>query len=86
MLIYMYSPQIAKHTPRIYRVSRVVGKPMTRVADDLISFACQHLKSVYIDIDEEQIKEILRAEYDPDFGKDKLLIRARSAGQYVSAV
>jgi hypothetical protein len=71
MLFIMYSPKIAKHTPKIYRISRAVGKPMTKVADDLISFGYQHLKSIYSDINDEEIDEILRTEYDPNFRKNK---------------
>lgn len=66
----MYSPKIAKHTPKIYRISQIVGKPMTKVADDLISFGYQHLKSIYGDIDDEEIREILRTKHDPDFRKN----------------
>ena len=67
----MYSPKIAQHTPRIYRIARAVGKPMTRVADDLISFGYQHLKTIYGDIDEEQISEIFQAEYDVELRRNK---------------
>ncbi|MCU7919702.1 MAG: hypothetical protein KZQ95_15285 [Candidatus Thiodiazotropha sp. (ex Epidulcina cf. delphinae)] len=65
----MYSPKITKHTPKIYRISRAVGKPMTKVADDLISFGYQHLKSIYDNIDDGEIDEILRTEHDPNFRK-----------------
>jgi len=67
----MYSPKIAKHTPKIYRISRAVGKPMTKVADDLISFGYQHLKSIYGDIDDKEIEEILRTEYNPNFKRNR---------------
>jgi hypothetical protein len=67
----MYSPKIAKHPPRIYRISRAVGKPMTKVVDDLISFGYQHLKSIYGDIDDEAIEEILRTEDDHKFVKNR---------------
>ena len=63
----MYSPKIAKHTPRIYRIARAVGKPMTRVADDLISFGYLHLKSIYGDMDDEEICKILQTENDRKF-------------------
>lgn len=65
----MYSPNIAKHTPIIYRISRAVGKPMTKVADDLISFGYLNLKSIY-NIDDKEIKDILRTEYDPNFRRN----------------
>ena len=67
----MYSPKIAQHTPRIYRIARAVGKPMTRVADDLSSFGYQHLKTIYRDIEDEQISEILQVEYDAEFRRNK---------------
>ena len=70
--LIMDSPKIAKHTPRIYRIAQAVGKPMTKVADDLISFGYQHLKSIYDDIGDEDIREILRTEQDSEFGKNKL--------------
>lgn len=67
MWFIMYSPKIAQHTPKLFRISRAVGKPMTKVADDLISFSYQHLKSIYRNMDEREIEEILRTEYDPNF-------------------
>jgi hypothetical protein len=63
----MYSPKIDKHTPKIYRISRIVGKPMTKVADDLITFSYQHLKCIYENIDDVEIEKIMRVEYDPNF-------------------
>lgn len=71
LFILMYSPKIEKHTPKIYRISRAVGKPMTKVADDLISFGYQHLKSIYENIDDREIEKILRAEYDPNFKQNR---------------
>ena len=44
---------------------------MAKVADDLISFGYQHLKSIYDDIGDEDIREILRTEQDGEFGKNK---------------
>jgi hypothetical protein len=66
-IYFMYSPKIDKHTPKIYQISRVVGKPMTKVADDLISFGYQHLKSIYENMDDAEIKKIMSIEYDPNF-------------------
>ena len=55
----MYSPKIDQHTPALYRLSRLVGKPMTKVADDLISFGFKSLKTIYADLDDAQISRIL---------------------------
>jgi hypothetical protein len=44
---------------------------MTKVVDDLISFGCQHLKSIYGDINDEAIEEILRTEDDHQFRKNR---------------
>jgi hypothetical protein len=71
VIYFMYSPKIDKHTPKIYRISRAVGKPMTRVADDLISFGYQHLKSIYENIDDVEIEKIMSVEYDPNFRNNK---------------
>jgi len=43
----MYSPQIQRHTPALYRIGKSTGKPMTQVADDLLQFALGHLEEVY---------------------------------------
>lgn len=56
----MYSPKIDKHTPNIYRLSREVGKPMTKVADDLISFAFKSLDSIYQELDQQKISRIIQ--------------------------
>ena len=57
----MYSPKIDQHTPVLYRLSRLIGKPMTKVADDLISFGFKSLKTIYVDLDDAQISRILSA-------------------------
>ena len=57
----MYSPKIAQHTPALYHLARSVGKPMTKVADDLISFGFKHLKALYPNLDDEKIATILGA-------------------------
>ena len=57
----MYSPKIDQHTPALYRLSRLIGKPMTKVADDLISFGFKSLKAIYVDLDDAQISRILNA-------------------------
>jgi len=56
----MYSPQIKKHTRKLYRLSKVVGKPMTHVADDLMGFSFKCLKAIYTDLEDEQISEIIK--------------------------
>ena len=56
----MYSPRIDRHTPRLYRLSRAVGKPMTQVADDLMSFGFKCLRAIYDDLDDAKIAKILR--------------------------
>ena len=56
----MYSPKIDKHTPNIYRLAKIVGKPMTKVADDLISFALKRLDSIYEELDQQKISKILQ--------------------------
>jgi hypothetical protein len=71
LFIFMYSPKIDKHTPKIYRISRAVGKPMTKVADDLISFGYKHLKSIYENIDDSEIEIILSVEHDPNFMRNR---------------
>ena len=57
----MYNPNITQHTPALYRLARCVGKPMTKVADDLISFGFKHLKAIYTELDDETISTILGA-------------------------
>ena len=71
MLFIMYSPKADKHTPKIYRISRVVGKPMTKVADDLITFGYQHLKCIYENIDDREIEIILRIEHNSNFRRNE---------------
>ena len=56
----MYSPKINKHTPNIYRLAQTVGKPMTKVADDLISFALKRLDAIYEELDQQKISKILQ--------------------------
>ena len=51
----MYSPKIDKHTPDIYRLAQAPGKPMTKVADDLISFALNRLDLIYTELDQQKI-------------------------------
>ena len=55
----MYSPKIDQHTPALYQLSQLVGKPMTKVADDLMSFGFKYLKAIYADLDDAQISRIL---------------------------
>lgn len=55
----MYSPKIDKHTPNLYRLAKAVGKPMTKVADELISYSFNNLKSIY-QLDDQTITEIVQ--------------------------
>jgi hypothetical protein len=55
----MYSPKIDKHTPNLYRLAKAVGKPMTKVADELISYSFNNLKSIY-QLDDQTIIEIIQ--------------------------
>jgi hypothetical protein len=55
----MYSPKIDKHTPNLYRLAKAVGKPMTKVADELISYSLNNLKSIY-QLDDQTITEIIQ--------------------------
>jgi len=55
----MYSPKIDKHTPNLYRLAKVVGKPMTKVADELISYSFKHLQTIY-QLSEQEITEIIQ--------------------------
>ncbi len=43
----MYSPDISRHSPRLYRLGRRYGQPMTRVADRLIAFGLERLGEVF---------------------------------------
>ena len=45
----MYSPDISQHTPRLYRLGKYYGVPMTVLADQLISFGLQRLGEVMPD-------------------------------------
>lgn len=54
----MYSPKIDKHRPGLYRLAQEVGKPMTKVADDFISFAFERLDAIYEELDQQKISRI----------------------------
>ena len=54
----MYSPKIDQHTPTLYRLSKVVRIPMTKVADDLLSYALSQLPSIYSDLNDKSVSEI----------------------------
>lgn len=43
----MYSPDISKHTPRLYQLGRVYQLPMTEVANRLIAHGLEHLDNVF---------------------------------------
>ena len=45
----MYSPDISQHSPRLYRLGKHYGVPMTALADRLICFGLQHLEQVMPD-------------------------------------
>ena len=66
----MYSPKIDKHTPNIYRLAQTVGKPMTKVADDLISFAFKRLDSIYTELDQQNISGIIQNTQSDLISKD----------------
>jgi hypothetical protein len=42
----MYSPDVSQHSPRLYRLSKYYGVPMTVLADRLICFGLQRLEEV----------------------------------------
>ncbi len=42
----MYSPDISRHSPRLYRLGKHYGVPMTVLADRLICFGLQRLELV----------------------------------------
>lgn len=54
----MYSPKIDRHTPSLYRLAKLVGKPMTQVADDLIVFALARLDVIYEELDQQAVSFI----------------------------
>lgn len=55
----MYSPKIDQHTPNLYRLSKAVGKPMTKVADELIAYGFKHLHTIY-QLNEQEIAKIVQ--------------------------
>ena len=57
----MYSPKIDKHTPTIYRLSKKLGKPMTKVADELIAYSIEHLNSIY-GLKDKEVEEIINTD------------------------
>ncbi len=61
----MYSPKIDKHTPNLYRLSKAVGKPMTKVADDLISYGFEQLETIYEQLDQQTIAGIVEEDNEP---------------------
>ena len=42
----MYSPDISQHSPRLYRLGKHYGVPMTVLADRLICFGLQRLEQI----------------------------------------
>ncbi|MFA6289339.1 MAG: hypothetical protein WC661_18310 [Opitutaceae bacterium] len=42
----MYSPDISQHSPRLYRLGKHYGVPMTVLADRLVCFGLQNLEQV----------------------------------------
>lgn len=42
----MYSPDVSQHSPRLYRLGKHYGVPMTVLADRLICFGLQRLEQV----------------------------------------
>lgn len=47
--VAMYSPDISQHSPRLYRLGKHYGVPMTVLADRLICFGLQNLEQVMPD-------------------------------------
>lgn len=45
----MYSPDISQLSPRLYRLGKHFGVPMTQLADRLICFLLQHLEQAMPD-------------------------------------
>lgn len=45
----MFSPEISQLSPRLYRLGKHFGVPMTQLADRLICFGFQHLEQVIPD-------------------------------------
>ena len=43
----LYSPRIDQHTRQLYRLAQLLGKPMTRVADDLIRHGLENIEQLY---------------------------------------
>ena len=43
----LYSPRIDQHTRQLYRLGQLLGKPMTRVADDLIRHGLENIEQLY---------------------------------------
>lgn len=62
----MYSPKIDKHTPTLYRLAQVTGKPMTKVADEVISYGFKHLNKIY-ELDDECIDKIINEKHEQKF-------------------
>ncbi len=44
----VYSPRIDQHTPTIYQIGKMVGKPMTQVAEDLIHYGLENVGKIYL--------------------------------------
>ena len=62
----MYSPRIDKHTPTLYRLAQATSKPMTKVADEVLSYGFKHLNKIYA-LDDECIDKILNEVYEEKF-------------------
>jgi hypothetical protein len=43
----LYSPRIDQHTRQLYWLGQLLGKPMTKVADDLLKHGLAHIEEVY---------------------------------------
>jgi hypothetical protein len=69
----MYSPDISQHSPRLYRLGKHYGQPMTALADKLIVFGLARLGEVFPEHAASpeavaQVVELRVAEVESPFG------------------
>lgn len=55
----MYSPDISQHSPRLYRLGKHYGKPMTHLADQLITFGLSRLDEIFPDKPAPEVATLL---------------------------
>ena len=61
----MYSPDISQHSPRLYRLGKRYGVPMTKLANRLIAFGLQRLEEVFKDLPEDVTENARLVAEDP---------------------